>query len=137
MNRPPRIALVSTLTMAIGIVAVPEPAEAQSPAAQAIIDQQIPEWACVMGGGGRMKPEGVIEQDITGDGQVDLILDLGFVECDQGRNYACGVQACPTFFYVRQGDRLVEAANILAMGVTLGEGNPPVINLGNLGTPTK
>ena len=77
-----------------------------------------------------MKPEGIIEQDLTGDGQADLIINVGSVECDETRNYGCGTLGCPTFFYVRQGDRLIENLYIATVwGVSVGEGEPPVITL--------
>lgn len=55
-----RIALLSTL-----IFANLDSTLAQSPASQVLIDAQIPENC--LDKTGRMKPEGVIEQDITGD----------------------------------------------------------------------
>ena len=83
----------------------------------------------MMGGGGQMPPGGVIEQDLTGDGQVDLIINVGNIECNESRNYGCGTLGCSTFFYVRQGERLVENLNVNAWDVSVGEGEPPVITL--------
>ena len=121
-----RISLITALAIS-SIITWPVPSHAQSPAAQAAIAEQIPNGC--MEGGGRINPDGIIEQDISGDGQVDLILDLGFIECDQGGNMACGVQVCSVVFYLRQGESLVQTWEVLSAGVAVGEGNPPIINL--------
>jgi len=126
MTPATRISLIITLAIS-SIIAWPVPSHAQSPTVQAAINEQILEGC--MEGGGQFAPEGIIQRDITGDGLDDLILDHGFLNCDQGMRMFCGAQACSTIFYIRRGDRLVKTWETLSMGVSIAEGNPPVINL--------
>ena len=81
-------------------------------------------------GQGLFSAEGIIEEDLTGDGRPDLILFDDFVTC-AGRRFrasTCESGECEFNVYVREGallqpklsDRTVERLDVLA-------GEPPVI----------
>ena len=81
-------------------------------------------------GEGLFNAEGIIEQDLTGDGRPDLILFDDFVTCS-GRRFrasTCEAGECEFNVYVREGallqpklsDRTVERLDVLA-------GEPPLI----------
>lgn len=121
MTQLPRITLLCTLSLATLNTAL-----AQSPAIQTAMDEQISE-AC-MDGSGQFETRGITVQDITGDGLDDLILDHGFLNC-QGMKMTCGMQACSVVFYIQEGGRMIKRGETLSMGVSVGAGNPPILNL--------
>lgn len=102
-----------------------------SKAAQWLASEQIS--AACGNSDGRFDPVGVIERDLTGDGQADLILDHGAIECrssDLGsRSGFCGIRACSVIFYVRDGGLLKMSKEILSIGVEAGPGDRPAIAL--------
>jgi hypothetical protein len=114
-------------------------AEALSNAAKYLIDEQIAQACEWKGGGGTIDPAAVIEHDLTGDGQADLIISHDGIVCaDGGRSDYCGMQVCSVMIYVRRGALLELAAeDKLGMGVSVGEGAIPTIHMyGQGGRPT-
>ncbi|AXS41032.1 hypothetical protein [Breoghania sp. L-A4] len=126
----PAIAALSTVALTAIALTAPQDAQARSNAARYLINQQIAEGC--EGGQGTFEDAGVIEQDITGDGRPDLILDHGGLSCTGGmmtRSLFCGARACSVLIYVREGDLLVLKEETLSIGAALGRGTPPVIEL--------
>jgi hypothetical protein len=121
--------MVIASTTVMGLVAA-SPADALTKGAQYLMDERI---AAVCPSGGRFV-DGVIEKDLTGDGKLDLILDLSGLRCDgayNGTNGECGAAHCPVFLYVRRGPLLEFQFEVTSIGATVGDGSPPVITLVN------
>jgi len=104
-----------------------KPANARSKAASWLINEQIIE------GCGKAGFDAVIKTDLTGDGQKDLIIDHGGLECVDAaigsRSNYCGIRACSVLVYVRVGDLLKLKLEVLSIGVSISSDNPPRINL--------
>ncbi len=101
-----------------------------SKAAEWLINEQIVE-GCDENSKGQFAPNSIFEQDLTGDGQKDLIIDHGGLNClpDRHNSMNCGVRACSVLFYVREGNLLIKKKEILSIGVSVEAGNPPIIHL--------
>ena len=105
------------------------PASAQdSNAARWLVSERLS--AVCETGQGLFDVQGIIEEDLTGDGRADLILFDDYVTC-AGRHFrpsTCDAGACEFTVYVREGrllqpklsDRTVERLEVL-------RGEPPVI----------
>ena len=120
-------ALISTLAAAALLVAVPAAAQ-DSNAARWLVSERLSSVCAT--GEGMFDAQGIIEQDLTGDGRPDLILFDDFVTCS-GRRFrasTCRSGECEFNVYVREGallqpkltDRTVERLDVLT-------GEPPVI----------
>jgi len=108
-----------------GIFNVPV-SQAQSDAVSKLVAQQIAE-AC-NSKGGKIDPRSVIERDVTGDGKADLIIAHEGIVCDGGgRSGFCGMQVCSFNVYVRKGDALILAKEMLGLQVRVGDGSTPLI----------
>lgn len=107
--------------------ALPSPAAARSKAAEYLIAEQIAD-ACD-GKPGTIDPRAVIERDLTGDGNADLIISHDGITCGRGgRSGLCGMQVCSVMIYVRRGPLLkLVVGDLLGMGVTVGDGKIPTI----------
>jgi hypothetical protein len=103
------------------------PAQSRSKAADYLIRDQIA-GACETGKG-KIDGNAVIERDLTGDGQADLIISHTGITCsDGGGSNACGAQVCSFIIYVRDGALLKSAKDdLLGMMVTVGDGKVPAI----------
>ena len=118
-----KVAAIST-AIAVCICAT---AEARSKAAEYLVNEEI---AAACDGGGAIAPEAVIEQDLTGDGRADLIISHEGITCaGGGRSNACGMQVCSVNFYVREGTLLKPNREMLGVGVRVGEGAVPDIQM--------
>ena len=106
---------------------LPSPAAVRSKAADYLIAEQIAE-ACD-GKKGRIDPRAVIERDLTGDGNADLIISHDGITCGaSGRSGACGMQVCLVKIYVRRGPLLKLAVDdLLGTMVTVSDGKVPTI----------
>lgn len=103
------------------------PAAAQySNAAQWLIDEQIAE-ACD-GHPGRIDPAAAIERDLTGDGNADFLLSHEGITCAETapwtRSAFCGMQVCTVRFYVRRGQLLELAHEMLGGGLRVDQDGP-------------
>lgn len=130
------LSLFSAIAWSLSVVflLVLDTALAQSPAIQTAINEQIAEGC---DGAGQFETQGVIQQDLTGDGLDDLILDHGFLNC-QGMKLSCGMQTCTVVFYIQESGGLVKNWEVLSVGVSVDDGNPPIINLtAHGGSPAK
>ncbi|WP_346915729.1 peptidoglycan-binding domain-containing protein [uncultured Roseibium sp.] len=105
--------------------AAPQPL---SNAAAYLRDQQI-SLAC-QGRGGTISPDGLIQRDLTGDGNDDLIIDHSGISCNgpKASSLECGTQACSVNLYVREGRLLKLKAQFLGRNVIVGEGDIPAIH---------
>ena len=110
------------LILAIVTALLASPAQARSKAADYLVRDQIAD-ACE-GGKGSINPAAVIERDLTGDGQPDLIISHDGITCsDGGRSNACGMQVCSVTIYVRDGALLKPAVDdLLGTMVTVSDG---------------
>ena len=108
--------------------------QAASPEARAHIETQIA--AACEDRGGRFT-SGVYERDLTGDGQADLILDHGGIECngDWRRSGFCGAQVCSVYFYVRNGQALNEVKEMLGIVQSISSTPVPLIGIYAHGGP--
>ena len=100
---------------------------ARSKAAQWLVKEQIA-GACD-GRRGTIDPSGVIERDLNGDGEDDLIISHEAISCGGAMSSFCGMQVCSVYFYVRRGDLLVEVHEMLGGGVEVGSGRVPKISM--------
>lgn len=103
--------------------------ETVSRAAAYLRDEQI-SLACG-GRGGVMKPEGMIERDLTGDGREDLLIDHRGISCNGSprSSLECGIQVCSMRIYVREGQLLRLKEEFLGMQPTIGNEQVPVIRV--------
>ena len=116
--------------LAMALCAIAGNAEARSKAAAYLIGQELAKACDGLGGGGRIDDEAVIERDLTGNGKADLIIDHGGIQCSgEQRSGYCGIRACSVLIYVRKGRLLKLAEEILSIGVTVGKGRRPGIEL--------
>lgn len=117
------------LLLAVGLILSPEHGLAASKAADYLLNQELIE-AC-QGRGGRIRFEGFIERDLTGDGRKDLIISHDAIECngDFRRSPFCGAQVCTIKIYVRRGKLLKLEEEFLALISSIGAGPVPVISL--------
>jgi CHAT domain-containing protein len=109
--------------------ALPSPAAARSRAAEHLIAEQIA--AACDGKPGAIDPRAVIERDLTGDGNADLIISHDGITCSRGRRSGfCGMQVCSVMIYVRHGPLLQRAVGeFLGTKLTVGDGKVPTIRL--------
>jgi hypothetical protein len=119
-------ALVFTAVMA---ALATGPAEARSNAAQWLVDREIAE-ACD-GNPGSIDPSGAIERDLDGDGRDDFLLAHEAITCqgDMARSLFCGMQVCTVKIFLRRGDLLEQAVDMLGGGVEVGAGPVPAISM--------
>jgi hypothetical protein len=103
------------------------PAHAGSAAADYLVGEQLA-LACE-GPGGRIDSSAVIERDLTGDGRDDLIISHAGITCDggAGRSLHCGIQVCAFKVYVRRGQLLELARDMLGQQVRVEGGPVPTI----------
>lgn len=128
MNRLPVTKGWIVLAVGVALAFFLPTAAAGSKAAQWLVKQEIAE-GCGEGAKGRFAPGAVIERDLTGDGKKDLIISHEGLQCvSDGRSGYCGMRTCLVLLYVREGDLLAKKDEILSIGVSVGVGNPPVIN---------
>jgi hypothetical protein len=109
-------------------VLLPGGAMAQdSNAARYLVSEQL-NAACP--DGGAFRGDGPIERDLTGDGRDDLIIDHGTIACDGATVTSgfCGARLCSVMIYVRKGALLELVSETLSGGVTVDDGDPPVIS---------
>ncbi len=104
------------------------PAAALSDSANRPVREQISE-ACGAGGG-KIAPNAVIERDLTGDGQADLIISREGITCSGGgRSANCGAQLCSVLIYVRNGRALNLRRDMLGAAVTVDDAKVPAIHI--------
>ena len=115
--------------IALAVCATLHTANARSNAAAWLVNEQLQAACDGFGGGGQISDDAVIERDLTGDGKADLIIDHSGIDCANGRSGFCGVRACSVLFYVRKGRLLKKVEEILSIGVTVGQGRRPPIEL--------
>ena len=122
-----RILVVATF-IALATAGSGGEAQALSKAAKWLVTQQIAQGC--ESKSGTFAAGSVIERDLTGDGEADLIIDHGGLQCTGGglRLY-CGIRACSVLFYVREGKLLHQKAEILSIGASVADGTPPVIEI--------
>lgn len=120
---------LSITIAALGLLATAPQALALSPPAAAIAAQEAREGC--ESARGKFSAKGAIERDLTGDGQPDLLINHDELTCPGagGRSGSCGAAACTVKIFVRDGDRLSEALDILSASVAIGAGNRPSIAL--------
>ncbi len=80
-------------------------------------------------GQGRVLREAIIERDITGDGKLDLILDLSGFECDRGKNEFCETQNCTIVIYIRKGRHLRKVGDYITENLSVSRGSRPIISM--------
>jgi hypothetical protein len=127
LDHPVRL-LVALFGILFGVVAATSQQQhVTSKAAEDFVRQQIAE-ACY-GKPGTFEPGAVVERDITGDGEADLIISHLGIKCpEDGMSSFCGGSACSIFIYVRRGGAFTQAGEILSGGgFTVGEGKLPTI----------
>lgn len=119
-----------------GIAAMtPHPALALSDAANGVVAQEI---GAACAGGGRYDPGYIVQRDLDGDGEADLVVGHEGIECaTSGRSAECGILACSIRIYLRRGDLLVLAVDDLqGFDLAIGEGRTPEIRwVGGGGIP--
>lgn len=117
------------LLIGLNIACTAPSAAARSKAADWLVQEQIAE-GCGNNRPGRFAPSALIERDLTGDGKKDLIISHDGLTCGSGaRSSFCGMRTCTVILYVREGDLLRKSKDVLSIGVTVGAGNPPAIEL--------
>lgn len=81
------------------------------------------------GRGGNIEPWGLVEHDLNGDGQADVLISHDAVRCDgQGfRSGYCGAQACSVNVYLGDHGGLAQSFGFLSLGFEVGDGQVPVI----------
>jgi hypothetical protein len=113
-----------SLAAAFALLAVP--AAAGSKAADYLVAEQIA--AACNGGRGQIDPGAVIERDLTGDGNADLIISHEGINCmESGRSGFCGAQVCTFNIYVRRGSLLQIEREMLGAAVTVDDGDIPMV----------
>ena len=109
---------------------VPQDAAAQSSNAARYLQGEAIAEACG-GGTGSLDPKGLIERDLDGDGEVDLVISHEWIECTSGgqfgRSLNCGMQVCTVLIYLRRGQLLQLTDEFLGGGVEVGPGQIPEI----------
>lgn len=109
---------------------VPHDAAAQSSNAARYLQGEAIADAC-RGGAGSLDPRGLIERDLDGDGEVDLVISHEWIECMTGgqfsRSFHCGMQVCTVLIYLRRGQLLQLTDEFLGGGVEVGPGQVPEI----------
>ena len=105
--------LTTLLALAAAVLAQAQPAWALSDAARQRVEEEIA--AACDGGPGSFDPAGLVERDLDGDGREDLILSHEHIDCQgqPSRSIFCGMQVCSLHFYVRRGDLLRPAGEVL------------------------
>lgn len=94
---------------------------ARSKAADYLVREQIA--AACEKRDGSIEPSSVIERDLDGDGQADLIIHHHGIECSGGgRSIFCGAQACSFHVYVRRGALLTPAGEFMGVETITVEG---------------
>ncbi len=122
------------LTFAALLALLVAPAVAHAQTAADLVRKEIAK-ACD-GKRGQIAPNAVIERDLTGDGQVDLIISHEGITCPgSGRSGFCGMQVCSVMIYVRSGAVLKLALERLGSSVKVGDGPIPVIQMDAQGGP--
>jgi hypothetical protein len=115
-------------TFAVILAFLPTAASAGSKAADYLVAEQIAE-AC-NGKKGQIDPAAVIERDLTGDGKADLIISHeGIKYADGERSGFCGMQVCSVNIYVRRGELLKLALEMLGARVRVEGGPIPTITM--------
>ncbi|MFC6486784.1 hypothetical protein [Nitratireductor sp. GCM10026969] len=110
------------------------PAGAYSNATEYLITQEIA--AACEGRPGEIDPAAVIEKDLTGDGETDLVLSHEGIGCagpGPSRSIFCGAQLCTVNFYVRRGGLLHLEREMLGAGVSVEDGATPRIRMHGAG----
>ncbi|SMO38667.1 hypothetical protein [Paracoccus laeviglucosivorans] len=115
-----------TIALFLTSLALPVPLQAQQIKATRFAAQEMLDVYC--NGRGRFDATGLIEQDLTGDGQLDLLLFTGGLTCNDGRP-ACGAIYCDVVIYMGEGQDLVQRASLMTQCAQIGAGNPPPITL--------
>lgn len=121
-----------------GLLLLPSTGFAASKAADYLLQQEL-QSACE-GRGGRIRLEGFIERDFTGDGRKDLIIAHDAIECDGGRSRSgfCGMQVCTIKIFVRRGPLLQLEEDFLGLIGGISADPVPVIRLfGHGGTESQ
>jgi hypothetical protein len=79
---------------------------------------------------GTIKPASVIERDLTGDGNADLIIHHEGIVCEGGgRSIFCGAQECSANHYIRRGTQLHPAGEFGAVEwIKIEDGKIPTIH---------
>lgn len=107
---------------------LPAAAAAGSKAANYLVSEEIA-GACD-GKKGRIDSSAVIERDLTGDRKADLIISHDGIKCADGsRSAACGMQVCTVRLYVRRGELLKLALDMLGAGVRVDASPVPKITM--------
>ncbi|MEM9207053.1 MAG: hypothetical protein AAGA88_12060 [Pseudomonadota bacterium] len=128
-----RSAFVFGLLPTLGLLASPTMVSAEhsavTKAAEYLVNEQITD-ACG-DRGGIFHAAGIIEQDLDGDGLLDLILDHHQLVCDElthGSGH-CEYDACQVLVYVRRDGLLVLKKAYLSIGVSVTKEIRPVLGL--------
>lgn len=96
----------------------PSEAAARSDAVDRLLQEQLAE-ACY-GSPGTIDPSAIIESDLTGDGNADLIISHEGITCERGGSSGfCGAQLCLINIYVRRGLMLKLELEIMGAGVSV------------------
>jgi hypothetical protein len=116
-----------TRLFAASLLSLAAPAWAVSDAARPPVEEQIA--AACDGRPGSIDPAGVVERDLDGDGRTDLVLSHEHIDCQgqPARSIFCGTQVCSLLFYVRRGDLLQPAGEILGSLGPISDNEVPVI----------
>lgn len=118
-------ALVSAIVLGLSASAA---AASDSKAVEWLLDEEIA--AGCNGGEGRFDSASVIERDLSGDGRADLIISHDGLRCGAGeRSALCGIRSCLVLLYVREGRLLKKRKEVLSIGVSVGYGRRPPIEL--------
>ncbi len=100
---------------------------ASSKAASYLLNQQVSE-ACD-GKKGTIDPGSLIERDLTGDGEIDLIIAHEGITCaGGGRSLFCGIQVCSFKVYVRKDHLLKLEKDMLGVNITVDDGRVPTVH---------
>lgn len=123
---------LATFSASMVLVVLVTPVAAQEADAAELLEVQI-RIACE-GRGGEIDPAGFIEQDLTGDGEPDLIIAHEMITCESPpdayleRSQKCGMQVCEVLIYTRVDGQLVLEEDFWGGGITLGPTRIPVIS---------
>lgn len=101
--------------------------QAQSSAVAYLVNQEIAEGC--ESHKGTIEPSGIIERDLDGDGEPDLIIAADALRCSgqNSRSLNCGMQICSVTFYLRRGPLLRKVHDMLGAGVSVGPGRVPKV----------
>jgi hypothetical protein len=111
---------------ALALATSSAPVHAASEAANEIVDRTITETC---GGKGEIDPKGLVERDLTGDGEADLLIDYGFISCHEGMNGFCGSGGCSVSIHVFENGRLTLKEELFGVETQVLNGKPPRIRV--------